>query len=159
MTDPIAQIFHRKGAWSGSGEQVILDYTERFLRRKMLSTMSGLRFMVDLEQTSSLDHGDALELSDGVLVEIIAAPEALMRVSGDNLVRLAWHIGNRHTPCQIMGDHLLIQFDPVIGHMLEHLGAAVEPIEMPFTPEGGAYGQGRTHSHEHVATAHASHGH
>ena len=65
-----------------------------------------------------------------------------------------WHVGNRHTPCQINSDHLLIQADPVIGHMLEHLGAVVEPLTAPFNPEGGAYGHGRTHSHEHVATAH-----
>jgi urease accessory protein len=82
------------------------------------------------------------------------ADEALYRVTGPDLVRLAWHVGNRHTPCQISSDHLMIQADPVIGHMLEHLGAMVTPITGPFTPEGGAYGHGRTHSHEHVATAH-----
>jgi len=66
-------------------------------------------------------------------------------------------VGNRHTPCQINSDHLLIQADPVIGHMLEHLGAVVESLTAAFTPEGGAYGHGRTHSHEHVATAHDHH--
>ncbi|MEM9130513.1 MAG: urease accessory protein UreE, partial [Pseudomonadota bacterium] len=74
---------------------------------------------------------------------------------GPELTRLAWHIGNRHTPCQIMGDHLLIQRDPVIAHMLEHLGATLEEVTAPFTPEGGAYGHGRTHRHEHCKTAHA----
>jgi urease accessory protein len=70
------------------------------------------------------------------------------------LVQLAWHIGNRHTPCQIEKDRLVIQDDPVIGHMLEHLGATVTQVVEPFTPEGGAYGHGRTHSHAHGATAH-----
>jgi len=155
MTElPVAQTVHRKGHWSGQTDRCDLDYTERFVRRKRLTTLSGTLFLVDLAQTTSLDHGDALELTTGTLIEISAAPEALYEVTGPNLVRLAWHIGNRHTPCQITPDHLLIQADPVIGHMLAHLGASVLPVTRPFTPEGGAYGHGRTHSHEHVATAH-----
>lgn len=153
-TLPIAQILHRTGHWTGPAELCELDYTERFLRRKRLTTASGDAFIVDLAQTTSLDDGDALELDTGTLVQIKASAEALLKITGSDLVRLAWHVGNRHTPCQINTDHLLIQADPVIGHMLEHLGAKVEPIDAPFTPEGGAYGHGRTHSHEHVATAH-----
>jgi urease accessory protein len=151
---PIAQILHRKGHWSGPATLCELDYTERFLRRKRLTTRTGEAFVVDLAQTTSLDAGDALELDNGALVEIKARDEALYKVSGSDLVRLAWHVGNRHTPCQINADHLLIQADPVIGHMLEHLGAVVAPVTAAFTPEGGAYGHGRTHSHAHVATAH-----
>ncbi|MEH6741482.1 MAG: urease accessory protein UreE [Sulfitobacter sp.] len=153
-TLPIAQILHRTGHWTGPTEHCELDYTERFLRRKRLTTASGDAFIVDLAQTTSLDDGDALELDTGTLVQIKASAEALLKITGSDLVRLAWHVGNRHTPCQINADHLLIQADPVIGHMLEHLGATVEAIDAPFTPEGGAYGHGRTHSHEHVATAH-----
>lgn len=151
---PTAQTLHRKGHWTGPAMICELDYTERFLRRKRLTTATGEAFVVDLAQTTSLDEGDALELDSGALVEIKAGKEALYKVSGPDLVRLAWHVGNRHTPCQIAPDHLLIQADPVIGHMLEHLGATVAPVTAPFTPEGGAYGHGRTHSHEHVATAH-----
>ncbi|MEH6523004.1 urease accessory protein UreE [Sulfitobacter sp.] len=153
-TLPIAQILHRTGHWTGPTEHCELDYTERFLRRKRLTTASGDAFIVDLAQTTSLDDGDALELDTGTLVQIKASAEALLKITGSDLVRLAWHVGNRHTPCQINADHLLIQADPVIGHMLEHLGATVEAIDAPFTPEGGAYGHGRIHSHEHVATAH-----
>jgi len=151
---PIAQTLHRNGHWNGPATSCELDYTERFLRRKRLTMVSGEPFIVDLAQTTSLDDGDALELDSGVLVQITAGVEKLYKISGPDLVRLAWHVGNRHTPCQINSDHLLIQADPVIGHMLEHLGAVVEPLTAPFTPEGGAYGHGRTHSHEHVATAH-----
>ncbi|HDZ82870.1 MAG TPA: urease accessory protein UreE [Roseobacter sp.] len=151
---PIAQTLHRKGHWNGPATTCELDYTERFLRRKRLTMVSGEHFIVDLAQTTSLDDGDALELDSGVLVQITAGVEELYKISGPDLVRLAWHVGNRHTPCQINTDYLLIQADPVIGHMLEHLGAVVEPLTAPFTPEGGAYGHGRTHSHEHVATAH-----
>lgn len=153
-TLPLAQTLHRKGHWSGDADTVELDYDARFIRRKRLETATGQPFVVDLEKTTSLDHGDALALDDGRLVQILAAKEALFEITGPDLVRLAWHIGNRHTPCQLGTDRLLIMADPVIGHMLEHLGAVVMPITAPFTPEGGAYGHGRTHSHEHVATAH-----
>lgn len=151
---PIAQTLHRKGQWSGIAAICELDYTERFVRRKRLTMRTGEAFVVDLAQATSMDEGDALELDNGMLVQIAARDEDLYKVSGPDLVRLAWHVGNRHTPCQINADHLLIQADPVIGHMLAHLGADITPVTTAFTPEGGAYGHGRTHSHEHVATAH-----
>jgi len=151
---PIAQTVLEPAEWSGPADICALDYEARFLRRKRLETAFGKAFLIDLAHTTSLNHGDALQLDDGTLVAIEAANEALYHVSGPDLVRLAWHVGNRHTPCQINADHLLIQADPVIGHMLEHLNATVVEITAPFTPEGGAYGHGRTHSHEHVATAH-----
>lgn len=141
--DPVAQ------------DRVVMDYEARFLRRKRLTAEAGLVFVVDLEQTTSLEAGDVLVLGDGRRVEIVAAEEEVLEVRGDSLPRLAWHIGNRHTPCQIVGDALLIRRDPVIRHMLEHLGAEVTEAVRPFTPEGGAYGHGRTHSHEHGHTAHA----
>ncbi|MCV6592067.1 MAG: urease accessory protein UreE [Silicimonas sp.] len=150
----IAQTRHAAGTWSGDAARAALSYEDRFFRRKKLTVEDGWSFVADFETTLSLDHGDALELSDGRLVEIIAAPEALLAVTGDDLPRLAWHIGNRHTPCQIEGTRLLIQDDPVIAHMLSHLGAVTTPVTEPFTPEGGAYGHGRTHSHDHGHTAH-----
>ncbi|CAN0604699.1 unnamed protein product, partial [Ectocarpus sp. 12 AP-2014] len=99
-----AQTLHRQGNWSGPSDTCKLDYTERFLRRKKLTTEGGTPFLVDLAQTSSLDHGDALELDNGTLVQIVAAEETLARITGPDLTRLAWHIGNRHTPCQIEAD-------------------------------------------------------
>ena len=72
-----------------------------------------------------------------------------MKITSPNLARVAWHIGNRHTPCQIQTDHLLIQQDHVLEDMLLLLGASIEKLEATFTPEGGAYGHGRTHSHDH----------
>lgn len=129
--------------------QVSLDYDGRFLRRKMLATDDGEAFLVDLAQTRSLDHGGVLVLEDGREIEIIAAPEELLEVSGDNLLKLAWHIGNRHTPCQIEPKRLLIQRDHVIRDMLLKLGADIREVVEPFTPEGGAYGHGRTHGHSH----------
>jgi urease accessory protein len=144
----------RAGEWSDSFELCVLIYEERFLRRKVITSAHDETILIDLEHTTSLDHGDALVLEDGRFIEVIAAEEPLLQITGDDLVRLAWHVGNRHTPCQIEKERLLIQSDPVIGHMLEHLGAKVTPVSEPFIPEGGAYGHGRTHSHEHVHTAH-----
>lgn len=128
--------------------RVTLGYDARFLRRKRLQTDAGEGFLVDLAETVSLDHGDAFRLEDGRLVEVLAADEPLIEVRGD-LPRLAWHIGNRHTPCQIGADRLLIRADPVLAGMLRGLGAAVSETTGPFRPEGGAYGQGRTMGHDH----------
>ena len=127
---------------------VALDYDARLLRRKRLTTAGGEDFLADLPETVSLDHGDRLLLDDGRQIEVIAAPEPLAAITGD-LPRLAWHIGNRHTPCQIEGARLLIRRDPVLEDMLRHLGATLEGIEAAFTPEGGAYGHGRTMGHDH----------
>ncbi|MFY0596308.1 MAG: urease accessory protein UreE [Cognatishimia sp.] len=150
---PLAQSLHRH-SHADHFDTVTLSYDGRFLRRKRLETDGGTSFVIDLEKTESLDQGDALELSDGRLIEVRAASEEILVVTGDNLQRLAWHIGNRHTPCQIEANRLLIQNDPVIKHMLAHLGAQVAEAVEPFTPEGGAYGHGRTHSHEHGHSAH-----
>ncbi|MCK0094863.1 urease accessory protein UreE [Yoonia sp. F2084L] len=153
MADYTSHTVKKVGTWSDAFELCVLTYDERFLRRKVIKTAHGETLLVNLAHTTSLDHGDAFELDDGRLIEVVAAEEPLLQVTGD-LVQLAWHIGNRHTPCQIETDRLLIQHDKVIGHMLEHLGATIQEVSEPFTPEGGAYGHGRTHSHEHGATAH-----
>ncbi len=153
MTDYIARKVARAGTWSGSFDRCVMTYDERFLRRKVVKTADDDALLVDLAQTTSVNNRDAFVLTDGRLIEIIAASEELYAVQG-NLIQLAWHIGNRHTPCQITESRLLIQRDKVIGHMLEHLGANVTEVFEPFSPEGGAYGHGRTHAHEHGHTAH-----
>lgn len=130
-------------------DHVELDYDARFLRRKVVTTASGLQILVDLPRTTSLAHGDALQTTNGIMVGVVAAAEPLLEVRGENLHRIAWHIGNRHTPCQIEPDRLLIQTDHVMAQMLAQLGATVNEVHEPFTPEGGAYGHGRTHGHDH----------
>ena len=129
-------------------EFVILDYHARFLRRKVLETKHGLKFLVDLPKTRSISKNEAFLLEDGRLVGVVFADEELLQIKGD-LLRFAWHIGNRHVPCQMDGARLLIQKDHVIKEMLIKLGAEVETVKEPFNPEGGAYGYGRTHSHAH----------
>ena len=141
-----------------AGDRVVLDYEGRFLRRKRLVAASGLAFLVDLAETVSLDPGDALQLEDGRLIGIAAALEPCLRVTGP-LPRLAWHIGNRHTPCQIAPDHLLIRADHVLEGMLRGLGAGVTPTMAAFAPEGGAYGHGRTMGHDHGGHADGGHDH
>lgn len=139
----------RQGA-AGAAERVVLSYDERFLRRKRLICESGASVMVDLAETVSLEDGDALVTDSGQRVAVVAAQEPVMQVRGANLARLAWHIGNRHTPCQIAEGYLVIRRDHVLEAMLRGLGADLAPVIAPFRPEGGAYGHGRTMGHDHA---------
>lgn len=130
-------------------DTVTLDYEARFLRRKKLTSDGGEAFLVELAETRSVNEGEGFQLDDGRVIAIRAASEPLLAVHHANLPRIAWHIGNRHTPCQICKDHVLIRDDSVLQTMLEQLGAGVISLTAPFRPEGGAYGHGRTHGHEH----------
>ena len=130
-------------------DSVTLDYEARFLRRKKLTSDGGEAFLVELAETRSVNEGEGFQLDDGRVIAVRAASEPLLVVRHANLPRIAWHIGNRHTPCQICEDHVLIRDDPVLQTMLEQLGASVTSLIAPFRPEGGAYGHGRTHSHDH----------
>lgn len=163
MDQPVARAILRSGQWLKADGRVTLGYDARFLRRKRLVAEDGSSFLVDLTETTSLDQGDAFKLSDGRLVVVIAAKEPVVQVRGD-LPRLAWHIGNRHTPCQIEADHLVIRRDHVLEKMLTGLGAELIICDAPFRPEGGAYGHGRTMGHDHGGHDHAhdhahDHGH
>jgi urease accessory protein len=129
-------------------DTVALDYDSRLMRRKRLVGRGGLVFLVDLAEVTNLDDHWGFALGDGRAVAVEAAPEELVEVRGD-LPRLAWHIGNRHTPCEIAAEHLTIRRDHVIEAMLAHLGARLSPVTAPFRPEGGAYGKGRTFGHDH----------
>jgi urease accessory protein len=149
----------QRGAANDADDYVSLDYEGRFLRRKRLESAAGRAFLVDLPEATSLDEGDRLELSDGGHIAVRAAPEALLQVTGPGLARLAWHIGNRHSPCRIEADRLLIREDHVLADMLVRLGATVVPLTAPFQPEGGAYGHGRTLGHAHGPAEHGGHGH
>ena len=144
-----SQKIRRAGDWSGGFELCVLTYEKRFLRRKIIQTAHDEDLLVDLEKTTSLNHGDAFELTDGRLIAVFAADEELLEITGKDLTRIAWHVGNRHTPCQIEMGRLLIQRDHVIRDMLVQVGATVREVVEPFSPEGGAYGHGLTHSHAH----------
>jgi urease accessory protein len=131
---------------------LVLDSTERHLRRKLITLQHGDDVMVDLDKTTRLEDRDCLVLENGRLVQIIAAEEDLLEISGRNaehLIQLAWHIGNRHLEAQIEATRILIRRDHVIAHMLEHQGAKVHEVREAFSPENGAY-----HSHEHGPHTH-----
>ena len=145
-----ARTLVRNGQWQGPPQaRARLGYDERFLRRKRITCDGGATVLVDLAETVSLQAGDALQTDDGRLIEIVAAEEPVVQVSGDNLARLAWHIGNRHTPCEVRSDRLIIRQDHVLEAMLVGLGATLTRIVAPFHPDGGAYGHGRTLGHDH----------
>lgn len=155
----VARDLLRRGAWAGAApDHIALDYDARFLRRKVLVTEGGSEVLVDLAEATSLDDGDALVAEDQSMIAVRAAAEPLLEVRGD-LARLAWHIGNRHTPCEVGPDRLLIRQDAVLEKMLAGLGADVTATTGPFRPEGGAYGHGRTFGHSHGPEMDHAHDH
>jgi urease accessory protein len=144
-------------------DTIVLDFDDRHRRRMAMTGTRGLEFLLDLENAVALRGGDALVLDDGRLIEVVAAPEPLLEIrcnDPQHLVRVGWHLGNRHLPTQIMGKGLRIRRDHVIEAMVKGLGARVIEIEAPFDPEGGAYaGGGHGHAPEGEPHSHAAHGH
>ncbi|MEM1048157.1 MAG: urease accessory protein UreE [Pseudomonadota bacterium] len=139
-----------KGHWKAD-DTITLDEAARFRRRMVMHSDNGAGFLLDLPEARLLRHGEGLELDDGRVMRVLAAPEPLYEVRGNDrlhLLRLAWHMGNRHLPAQIEEDRILIRRDHVIRSMLEGLGGRVIDTEAPFDPEGGAYGD-----------PHGAHGH
>ena len=130
-------------------DEISLSYEERFLRRKKLTTNNGTDFLVNLKETVSINENHFFELENGNLIKVISKEENLIEVTGDNLKQIIWHIGNRHLPCQIEENRILIQDDAVILDMILKLNGNVKKVFQKFKPEGGAYGIGRTHSHKH----------
>jgi urease accessory protein len=132
-------------------DRVVLDAAERHRRRITLTGEGGTAFLLDLAHATALRDGDGLVLEDGSIVSVAGKPERLVEISAANpheLARLAWHIGNRHTDVQIVGDKLRIRHDHVLEDMLRGLGARITPVEAPFDPEHGAYGH---HHHDHAS--------
>jgi len=143
-------------------DTVVLDFDDRHRRRVAMRGTRGLEFLLDLETATVLRGGDALVLDDNRLIEVVAAPEPLAEIRGSDpqhLVRLAWHLGNRHLPTQITARGLRIRRDHVIEAMVKGLGARVIEIEAPFDPEGGAYAPAHEHHHEHAHHDHDHHDH
>ncbi len=131
------------------GDFIELSYDERFLRRKKLTSFNGIEFLVDLKNTISLKKDDKFKLDSGLLINVRFKIEELLEIKGNNLMHLIWHIGNRHIPCQIEENRILIQNDKVIEEMILRLDGQTKVVLEAFDPEGGAYGIGRTHGHRH----------
>lgn len=138
------------GSWPAATacDHITLTYDERHRRRLRFTAANGTVFLLDLARTTVLRAGDGLALEDSRIVRVEAAAEPLLAVTADSpqrLLRLAWHIGNRHLPAQLQAARLLIREDPVIEDMLRGLGAVVEHVSEAFSPEPGAYDhQGHT---------------
>jgi urease accessory protein len=140
------------GTWDSANivDRVLIDYDDRHRRRILLRTEAGAELLLDLPQAVRLRHGDGLALDSGGVVQVCAKPEKLLEIHAHEegeLVRIAWHLGNRHLPVQLLDDRIRIREDHVIHEMVEGLGGHVEEIEAPFDPEAGAYASGGHHQH------------
>lgn len=144
-------------------DTVILDYAQRNAQKLTVTGIKGVVVEIDLHQLVRLRTDDLLVLDDGSLVEVVAAPEPLIEarladVAG--LARLAWHLGDRHVPVQVLPNRIRTQRDSATEGLLASLGAKLTMIEAPFEPEGGAYAQqadagcdhhdhGHSYNHDH----------
>jgi urease accessory protein len=139
----------RAGAWNvaSATDRVRLDSGDRHRRRAVLTGECGTTVMMDWPQPVMLRDGDGLVLDGGTIVQVVGEVEPLLEIgtaSAVELIRLAWHLGNRHTDLQIAGDRLRIRHDHVLREMATGLGASVTAIAAPFDPEAGA-----DHTHDH----------
>ncbi|MFO1039676.1 MAG: urease accessory protein UreE [Geminicoccaceae bacterium] len=131
-------------------DKVTLDHDARQRRRLRTVTNGGRDLFIDLAAPASLTPGDKLVLGSGSAVEVQGAEELLLEIvpgAGVSLSRIAWHLGNRHTPTQVLGDRLRIRADHVLAHMLVGLGATVRELSAVFEPETGAYAHGNSGHH------------
>jgi urease accessory protein len=148
------------GTWPNETQvgTVTLAYVDRHRRRIVLADDAGLDFLLDLPDAVSLAHGDGLALDSGGVIKVMAANEDVADIAcqdPSHLARVAWHLGNRHLPMEVLDElRLRIAWDHVIAAMAEGLGAKAVRARAPFHPEGGAYGQaghgaGIVHGHAH----------
>lgn len=141
------------GSWEGApDDSVVLDREDRHRRRAVLDGARGTQVLLDLPKAVQLRHGDGLRLEDGRLVAILAAAEELVEIEAettDALIRIAWHLGNRHLPTQLVPGALRIRRDHVIEDLVTRLGGRMSVLSAPFDPEGGAYGHGTVRGHDH----------
>ncbi|MDX2103693.1 MAG: Urease accessory protein UreE [Alphaproteobacteria bacterium] len=147
-----------RGTWSlaAANARVTLDHHDRHRRRVQMTTDSGETFLLDLPRPVQLAEGDGLKCDDGTFILVSAKAEPCLRLRADapaTLARIAWAIGNRHAPIQVLADALITPADPVLAEMAAGLGAEVEMVDLPFEPDPGAYhgtaGHGHDHGHHH----------
>src|SRR5436190_22927461 len=133
-------------------DSLVLKPDERRLQTGHFTGVNGTQIGMMLPEPVLLRNGDALELHDGSIVEVVIEPEPLIEVRGNDLThlaRLAWHLGDRHVPVQVLANRLRLRRDPALETLLGALGARLTEIEAPFDPEGGAYAPA-AHDHGHV---------
>lgn len=142
---------HAAGRWPEVSEvaTVTLPCADRHRRRILMRDDAGAEFLLELAEATQLRDGDGLMLADDGVIRVIAAVEDVAEITCADplhLTRIAWHLGNRHTPVQLLPDgRLRMAHDHVLEAMVEGLGAEVTRTRAPFQPEGGAYGGGHGH--------------
>jgi urease accessory protein len=146
---------HKGGHWPETAvvDRVTLPFLDRHRRRIRLVADSGAPFLLDLARAQHLTEGDVLELDNGSYIRVCAAAEPVIEIAADSpsdLLRIAWHIGNRHLPLQVADGRLRLLADHVIAAMVEGLGGHITWRDAPFDPEIGAYA-GAAHGHDHAA--------
>ena len=139
------------GTWDRTRavDRVVLGADDRVRRRIVLTTEKGARLLLDFAEPVMLRDGDGLVLEDGSVVAVAGQAESLVEISAKlplEFVRLAWHIGNRHTDIQFIDKSFRIRRDHVLEEMVKGLGAITKPVEAPFDPEPAAP---HTHHHSH----------
>ena len=142
---------------------VELDWDVRQKSRFDATDSLGRQLGVFLPRGTLVRGGDVLLAEDGAMVRVIAAPQAVLRItacashgSPFDLTRAAYHLGNRHVPIELKPDHLKIEPDHVLADMLRAMHLIVNAAEEAFEPEGGAYSSGgHGHGHDHGDHAHS----
>lgn len=147
-------------------DTLILSHAQRQAQKGFLFGIKGICVELDFPETVRLRTDDALMLDDGGLVEVVAEPEPLIEARAADLAslaRLAWHLGDRHVPVQVLERRLRLRRDPAVEALLQSLGAKLVAIDAPFEPEGGAYaapaGDHGHHHHDHGHDHAHGHGH
>jgi urease accessory protein len=147
-------------------DTVILDFVQRSARTIAVTSVKGATVEIDLHEPARLRTDDCLVLDDDSLVEVVAAPEPLIEARAADpaaLMRLAWHLGDRHLPVEVLTNRIRARRDQAVETLLRSLGAKVALIEAPFEPEGGAYessrGRAAGHHHDHTHSHRHGHGH
>ena len=154
---------------------ITLDWDVRQKSRFESTDSAGRQVGVFLQRGQVVRGGDVLVGEDGSLLQVMAAPQAVLRITHCtahgtpfDLTRAAYHLGNRHVPIELQADHLKIEPDHVLADMLRSMHLIVNEVSESFEPENGAYGEhggshhhdhGDTHGHDHHNHAHNDHGH
>jgi urease accessory protein len=149
---------------------VELDWDVRQKSRFDATDSQGRTLGIFLPRGTTVRGGDVLLAEDGTLIKVIAAPQAVLKITHCSnhgtpfdLIRAAYHLGNRHVPIELQPDHLKIEPDHVLADMLRGMHLIVNAVNEAFEPENGAYATGGhghgDHGHSHGAHEHHSHGH
>ncbi len=151
-----ASIHRPAGHWpkEKAAGTLTLDFDARHRRRIRLTADQGEDVLLDLPKAVAMADGDGLQLEDGRWLKVQAAAELVVEArhkDPNQLMRLAWHLGNRHLPTEIRNQVLRIRPDHVIEDMLHGFGADLVKVQAPFQPEGGAYSG---HQRNHVDSGH-----